>query len=52
MYMKEILGGHEVVKFNDYTVKHTTNQKKKTKTITIPGEFTSYRRFTIEGGNK
>ena len=21
MYMKEILGGHEVVKFNDYTVK-------------------------------
>ena len=40
MYMKEILGGHEVVKFNDYT-EDTTNQKKKTKTITIPGEFTS-----------
>ena len=52
MYMKEILGGHEVVKFNDYTIKHTTNQKKKTKTVTIPGEFTSYRRFTVEGGNK
>ena len=50
MYMKEILGGHEVVKFNGYTIKHTTNQKKKTKSVTIPGEFTSYRRFTVEGG--
>ena len=29
--MKEILGGHEVVKFNDYTIRHTTNQKRKLK---------------------
>ena len=52
MYMKEIVGGHEVVTWNDYTIRHSTNQKKKTKTVTIPGEFTSYRRFTVEGGKK
>ena len=50
MYMKEIVGANEVVQFNNYIIRHSTNQKKKTKSVTIPGEFTSYRRFTIEGG--
>ena len=50
MYMKEIVGANEVVQFNNYIIRHSTNQKKKTKSVTIPGEFTSYRRFTVEGG--